>query len=246
MLLTLKNKISFLSILLFLLHSNFVFSQEWKNLKTYQKETGNSSLQQGCWLKKDRITQNEAWSNANVFNLSSENGYLKYKTISQIRDFYKWFDLERAKKGHEIKWIGIAVTVSNELSKMDCGWIRFFIVRNKEVVDFAHEGSIKVFEFGFPRLKEVYFSNEIIKGEVANTWDYDYGKKEQCVILEPLYQKLSPKALKRLDKMAKGKGIFTLAVPNELKYVGSIEDCQLRFEYGINTVHSYNLAVKKE
>ena len=241
----LKTKFISVFVLLFFLHSNFVLSQEWKNLKSYQKETGNSTLQQGCWLKKDRITQDEVWYNANIFNLSAENGNVKYKTISQIRDFYAWFDLERNKKGHDIKWIGIAVTVSNELSKMDCGWIRFFIVRNKEIVNFAHEGSTKVFEFGFSKLKEVYFSNEIIKGEAAIAWDSDYGKKEQCEVLEPLYHKLSPKALKRLDKIAKGKGIFALAVPNELRYVGSIEDCQLRFEYGINTVSSYNLAVKK-
>src|SRR5207344_3450371 len=121
--------------------TNSVASQEWKNLKSYQKETGKVSLTDGCWLKKDRKQHNEAWSKANVFNLSLENGNLKYETISQIRDFYIWFDLEIKKQGHEIQWIRTAGMVANQLSKMDCGFIRIFVVRNKEVVAFANEGS---------------------------------------------------------------------------------------------------------
>jgi len=97
---------------LFLLNANLVVSQEWKNIKTYQKETGNTFLQEGCWLKKDRIQQNEVWQKANLFNLSVENGHLKYVCIEQIRDFYLWFDLEIKKQGHEIKWFGIAGIVA--------------------------------------------------------------------------------------------------------------------------------------
>lgn len=62
-------------------------------------------------------------------------------------------------------------------------------------------------------MKFIYFSETIIKGEKAATWSSDYGLKEQCVVLEPFYEKLSPKALKKLDRMAKGKGIYCFAVP---------------------------------
>lgn len=235
-----KVKITIIVSLLFLLNSNPVVSQEWKNLKSYQKETGNEFLQEGCWLKKDREKQSEVWKKANLFNLSTENGNLKYRTITQIRDFYLWFDLEREKKGHEIKWIGIAEIVADQLSKLDICIIRFLIIRDKEVVSFANEGSKKVFEFAYPRLRKVYFSDEIIKGTAADQWDLEYGMEEQCTVLNPLYQKLSKKALKKLDRMAKGKGLFAFGVSKKMKYEGSIEDCKTRFEHGIHKIHPLN------
>jgi hypothetical protein len=230
-------------MLLFLLDTDLIRAQEWKSLKSYQKETGHAFLKEGCWLKKDRKQQNEVWKKANLYNLTTQNGNLKYKTISEIRDFYLWFDIEREKQGHQIKWIGIAEIVARQLSNFDSGFICFFIVRNKEVVEFANQGCFKVFEFAFPQLQNVYFSKEAIKGKTAEDWDLDYGTKEQCLVLEPLYQKLSPKALWKLDRIAKGKGIFMFAVPNELRYVGSIEDCQARFEHGMK-IHLINLTDK--
>jgi hypothetical protein len=219
--------------LFFLFLSSFVFSQEWKSLNAYQKETGNTTLQQGCWLKKDRTKQNEVWSGANQFNLSAENGHLKYRTITQIRDFYAWFDAERQKQGHQIQWAGVAQVVASQLSKMDCALIRGFIVRNKEVVAFANEGSKKVFEFAFQKLQKVYFAKDPITGDSAVAWDTDYGMQEQCDILGLLYTRLSPKALHKLEGMAKGKGVFALAVTKQLKYEGEISDCQTRFRHGL-------------
>lgn len=231
-----KTQILLLCTLLFLLNTNIVVSQEWKNLKSYQKETGSTLLKDGCWLKKDRKQNNMAWNNANLFNLSIENGDLKYNKISQIRDFYVWFDQEIEKKGHEIKWIKTAGFVAGKLSKVECGFIRSFIIRNKEVVNFVNEGSKKVFTFAFPQLKEVYFSTEILKESAAKNWDSVYGTKEQCVILEPFYQKLSTKALCRLDQIAKGKGIFSFAISKKWRFKGNIQDCETRFEYGMNTL----------
>ncbi|MGH2666407.1 hypothetical protein [Flavobacterium sp.] len=238
------NKRIVLVALLFLWHTNAVVAQEWKSLKAYQKETGNQVLQEGCWLKKDRKRQNETWKNANLFNLSITNSNLKYTTISQIRDFYSWFDNERKKQGHEIQWIGVAQIVTHQLSRLDAGFIRIFIVRNKEVAVFANEGSKKVFEFAFPRLKKVYFSNELIKGTDADQWDLEYGTEEQCTILEPLYEKLSQRALRKLDRMAKGKGIFTFGVPKKMRYSGSIEDCQTRVDHGITKILPLNPIIK--
>jgi hypothetical protein len=240
-----KARIILTTALIFLVSINLAFAQEQKNLKSYCKETGNSFLQDGYWLKKDRKKQNEVWKKANLYNLSIDNGNTKYKSICQIRDFYVWFDFEREKLGHEIEWIGIAAIAAGQLSKLDNGFIRFFMVRNKEVVKFANEGSIKVFEFAHPLLKEVYFSKDIIKGKDAENWDLEYGKIEQCVILDPLYQKLSPGAQYKLDRMAKGKGLFKFGVPKELKYAGSIEDCQARFEHGINIMIPFYLAHKE-
>jgi len=234
-------KIKHIIIAFTLLVFNNSYTQEWKSLKAYQIETGNSILLNGCWLKKDRKKQTEVWNKANIFNLSAINGNSKYSSISQIRDFYNWFDAERKKKGHEIVGVGIASVAANQLSKMDNFLIRFFIVRNKEIVQFANNGSKKVFEFAFPLLKEVYFSKEILKNENARLWDLKHGEIEQCEILEPLYHKLSFKAIYRLEKMAKGKGVFNFGVPNQLKYEGEIDNCQTRFEHGKTKLLLYYL-----
>ncbi len=241
----LKARVIVTPALIFLFSINLAFAQEQRNLKSYSKESGNSFLQDGCWLKKDRKRQNEVWKKANLFNLSLDNGNTKYKTICQIRDLYVWFDFEREELGHEIKWIGIAAIAAGQLSKLDNGFIRLFVVRNKEVLKFANEGSIKVLEFAYPRLKEVYFSNEIIKGKDAENWDKEYGMTEQCIILDPLYKELSSKDLSKLNRMANGKGLYRLGIPRELRYIGSIEDCQARFEHGINQMMPFYLAHKK-
>ncbi len=122
-----KNPLSVIGIIVFSLcnafYPNHAFSQEWNNLKSYQKETGFTLLQEGCWIKGDRKQQTLVWKQANLFNLSIENGNQKYQSISQIRDFYLWFDVERKKQGHEIKGVGIAAIAAKQLSKLDSGII---------------------------------------------------------------------------------------------------------------------------
>ncbi|MBI9040452.1 hypothetical protein [Lutibacter sp.] len=234
-------KIKYLSLLVSLLFIQATHSQEWKNYRTFKKQTGGLILKEGCWLKKDRIRNTKTWKAANSFNLSQENGNLKYTSISIIRDFYLWFDDEIKQKGHEINGVGIAAIAAKQLSNVDNFFIRCLIIRNKEVVSFANEGSLKVIEFVFPLMSSIYFSDEIFKNESARNWDLKYGEMEQCEILDPLYQKLSNKALNRLQKMAKGKGVFNLAVPNELKFKGDIKNCETRFEHGENVLFPYYL-----
>lgn len=228
--------IKIITSLLLLSNTNILFGQEWTNLKAYQKETKNVYLLDGCWLKKDRKKQTDTWKKANKYNLSIKNGDKKYKTISQIRDFYLWFDVERIKQGHEIQWIGIAAVAADQLSKLDIEFIRVFVVRNAEIVKFANEGSKKVLEFAFPKLKKVYYSNKLIKGKDAENWDKNYRFDEQCIILDPLFKKLSDKAFIKLTRMMKGKGIFTLGVPKSLKFEGELDNCESRIAYGINKI----------
>lgn len=219
--------------LLILVNLTFSYAQEWGNKRLYQKETGNTFMQSGCWLKKDRKRKTETWKNANTYNLSIKNGNEKYKSISQIRDFYVWFDETRKKKGHDIKWIGIASIVADQLSKLESGFISVVIVRDKGVVKFGKESSEKVFDFAFLEMNKVYFSDTLLKGKDAEIWDIKFGKKEQCEVLEPIYQSMSRKSLHKLERIAKGKGIFFLGINKSLRYEGSINDCSLRFEHGM-------------
>lgn len=218
---------------LIILNSFQCFSQEWKTIKAYQKETGNLVLAEGNWLKKDRKKQTIIWKNSNEFNLI-RNDYNKYETIDQIRDFYLFAQKEIALKGHEINWIFAASKIATKFSIIENNLIRFLFIRNKEVLQFVNEGSKKVFEFSFPKLKELYFSEEVLKSSFANNWDQIQAQKEQCIILEPLYKKLSEKALKKIERMAKGKGVFGLGISKKIRFEGKINDCNSRYNYSIN------------
>lgn len=233
-------------IIFFLLNTQVAFSQEWKNLKDYKNTTGQNVLQNGCWLKRDRNRNTETWKQANKYNLSIDYGNLKYKTIRQIRDFYIWFDEERKKLGHEIIAVGVAAVVAGQFSNFDNYFIRTFIVRDKEVIWFGNEGSKKVLEFAFPLLKEVYFSDNILKGQEAKSWDIKNGKIEQCQIVEAIYNQLSPKEIRKLERMAKGKGIYNLGVKNELKFEGDIRDCKSRYEHAFSKLYTYYLKKNNE
>ena len=148
-----------------------------------------------------------------------------------MRDFYLWFDDERKKQGHEINAIGVAAVVAGQFSYFDNLFIRVFIVRNKEVICFGNKAAHQVLNYAFPLLKEVYFSDNILKGQQALDWDIKYEKAEQCAILETLYSQLSPKAILELERMAKGKGVYNLGVKNELRFEGDIIDCKSRYEH---------------
>ena len=185
-------------------------------------------MQQGCWLKKDRRKKTEVWKNANIFNLQDSIGYQKYRSITEIRDFYTWFDEKRKALGDEIEWVGYAAIASKQLSKIDGYFVRAWIVRNKEIIAFINFGSQEVFEFAFTLLRNVYYFSEPIKNEKALKWDMEYGRVEQCTIIEPLYEKLTPKALKKLNKMASGKGVYALGVPKEIRFDGNIASCENR------------------
>ena len=231
--------LNLITILIFFFTIPFSFSQEWKNLKDYKKQTGQTVLTNGNWLKKDRCKNSEIWQKANRFNLTTEKGNLKYKTISQIRDFYIWFDYERKKLGHEINAFGVTAIVAGQLSNFDNYFIRTFIVRNKEVIWFGNQGSKDVLAFAFPLIKEIYFSKNLLKGEKAKEWDIKNGKIEQCQIVESIYQQLSPKAILKLERMAKGKGIYNLGVKNELKFDGNIKDCKDRYKHAFTKLYQF-------
>lgn len=227
-----KQWVFLLTTLIFCLISLPLNAQEFCSIQHYKKETGTIVLKEGAWLKKDRKKNNTAWKAANLFNLSTKNGFKKYLSVSQIRDFYAWFDKERIKQGRHIKSVGIAAVAAKQLSKVDNGFSCFFIIRNNEVVRFVNKGSKQVFEFSFKLIRDRFFSKNILSKEKAEIWDKNNGIEEQCHVLEALCQNLSIRALYRLEKMAKGKGIFKFAVPKRLRFKGDLINCEDRFRHG--------------
>ena len=215
------------------------YSQEWRSLHDYQKQTGQEQLKEGNWLKKDRVHNTTNWVTANKFNVSAESANSKYTTIIQIRDFYKWFDKEIRLKGHEVNWVGIAAIAASNLAKLNNGWVKTFVVNDKELISFAEKGSHQVFEFAMPQLQQLYFSTKIIKGKEALDWDHKYGMIEQCEVLNQSYSELSEKATRKLQRMAEGKGIYCLGINHDLKFKGDSKDCKTRYEYSIDKLVPY-------
>lgn len=229
-------------ILFFCLITNICcYAQEWKNIRTYKKETGHIDLAEGHWLKKDRKKNTIIWQAANAFNISNEQANLKYTNIHQIRDFYRWFDEVRIAKKHKINWVGIAAIAAGNLAKLDNGFVKIFVTNNKEIQGFAEQGSREVFDFAIPELKKIYFLEKPKVEEEAREWDYKYGKIEQCDILSTIYNNLSDKAIKKLQKMAKGKGIYSLVIPKELRFKSDLKNCEDRFDYSVNKLLKFYL-----
>jgi hypothetical protein len=226
-------------LLFYFLSNDFCYAQEWKNLSTYKKEAGFSVLEEGNWLRKDRKRNTAVWKSANIFNLLNEQASSKYTNIHQIRDFYIWFDEVRKEQNHEVNWVGIAAIAAGNLAKLDNSFVKIFVTNDKEIQTFAEQGSRKVFDFAIPELKKIYFLEQLLTGEEARNWDYKYGRIEQCDILSGIYNKLSDKAIKKLQKMAEGKGIYSLVIPKELKFKGDLKNCEARYNYSINTLLEY-------
>lgn len=229
-------------LLVYFFCSNFCcYAQEWKSLKVYKKETDQDNLANGNWLKKDRKRNTRVWQAANAFNISNKQANLKYTNIHQIRDFYRWFDEDRKEKKHETNWVGIAAIAADNLSKLDNVFVKIFVTNNKEIQAFAKNGSRKVFDFAIPELKKIYGLENPIVGNEAEKWDYKYGKIEQCDILSSIYNNLSEKAINKLQKMAEGRGVYSLVIPKELRYKGNLKSCETRYEYSVSKLLKFYL-----
>ena len=156
-----------------------------------------------------------------------------------------WYDRVIKEKGDEINSIGVSAIVVGQLSMLDNFFVRFFLIRNKEAVYFGNEGSKRVFKFAFPQIRTIYFSDKLLKGKKAKEWDKQFGTTEQCVILKPIYDSLSEKGIKKLERMSKGKGIYHIGVREELRFKGDILNCISRYEHGSTRVLSFYLKQKK-
>jgi hypothetical protein len=79
-------------LFIFIFFFSQFFSQEWRSLKELSKQTGRDTLIAGEWLRKDRKHNTSVWNKANIFNLTTPDGYRKYASIALKRDFYNWID----------------------------------------------------------------------------------------------------------------------------------------------------------
>ena len=219
-----------------LLFSFTTFSREWKSLKDYQKSTQNNELLPQDWLKSDRKHNTDVWQKANNFNLTN-NKPEEYTSIQQRRDFYSWIIAKLDTKEHEVVWPKMAYYISKKLRLVEA--FPYSIFTNKKVKGYANQGSEEVFFNSFKFLKEVYLSETVIKNEEALNWDKTILYEEQFVWIEDIYLLMDERSLKKIERMAKGKFLYSLVVPKQIRFEGDIANPQERFNYALNILKPY-------
>ncbi|MFV0572921.1 MAG: Insecticidal toxin complex protein [Xanthomarina gelatinilytica] len=223
-------------VIIFMLVLHSVQAKEWKNLKTYQSQTGNRELQASDWLRKDRKNNSLVWQQANVYNLK-HNLSSEYQTIKQRTDFYLWLNKALNEKNMDVVWPKMAHFISNKLEKIKS--FPFSIFTRKEVKHYAEKGSETVFMKAFETVRELYFSDSVLQSDEALTWDENIIYQEQYLWLEDIYKEVDARTLKTIDKMAKGKCIYTFMVPKEVAFTGNLSNKENRYDYALNTLRVY-------
>lgn len=225
-----------LLIICLLLTASSSDAREWRTIRKYERSKGTSILTEGDWLKKDRKRNTEAWKQANRYNIKAADGYTHYTSFAQKRDFYKWVDAETHQQGHEVKWAGNAYFISQRLVYLDNVFVRALIIHDRRFMTFVHNSNDRILEYILPELSKLYEMQKPLKGETACNWDSTVIYKEQCSVLDTLYQQQPERVLKRFGRMASGRGIYVFAVPKKLRMHGNIKDCVTRCRYGLHTM----------
>ncbi|WP_055442428.1 hypothetical protein [Lacinutrix himadriensis] len=211
-------------------------SKEWKNLQQYKEETKQSLLSEKDWLHSDRKQNTLIWQQANSYNLQN-NFPEEYETIKQRTDFYLWYYTEIDKKGHEVVWPKMAYFISNKLRLVKVFPYTLFIT--EKIKMYSYQGSETVFNNAFLDMKTLYLSEEIQKGEAALHWDERMLYKEQFEWIEGIYKNMDAKSLKTIERMAKGKGFYSLKLAKEIRLQGDISKASERYAYAMYVLRDY-------
>jgi len=215
---------------------NIGHCKEWKSIKAYQKVTNKDSLSPSDWLRSDRKQNTLVWKAANSHNLKA-NLPAEYLTIKQRRDFYYWLHQDLKSKGHQVLWPSIAYFVSNKLRLVKV--FPYGLFTKRKIKEYSKEGSSIVFNKSFVDLAVLYKSEIILKGEDALQWDKALLYKEQYIWLENIYSDIDKKTFKTIERIAKGKFLYGIVLPKEVRFKGDISKAEARYNYGLNTLRNY-------
>ncbi|MBQ0785937.1 MAG: Insecticidal toxin complex protein [Oceanihabitans sp.] len=211
-------------------------SKEWKSLPQYKEETNKNILSEKDWLHSDRKQNTLIWQQANSYNLQN-NFPEEYQTIKQRTDFYQWYYTEIDQKGHEVVWPKMAHFISNKLRLVKVFPYSLFITKNVKI--YSYQGSETVFNNAFLDMNALYLSEAILKGEVAIHWDERMLYKEQFEWIEEIYKDMDANSLKTIERMAKGKGFYSIMLAKEIRLQGDISKASERYEYAMYVLRAY-------
>lgn len=227
---------SIIAFLFIIVLSQNLHAKEWRSLKAYQTEAHSKTLSPSDWLKHDRIHNSIVWQQANLYNLS-HNLPQEYLKISERRDFYKWIYGTLKQKGHEVVWVQMAHFISKKMHLLES--FPCLLFSNRKIVQYADAGSEVVFNKAFKDLKDLLDSETILKGNKAKEWDESMAYKEQYIWLDSLYLTIDEDSLKTIERMAKGKFLYSLAVPKAIRFKGDISTPEARHSYAIGILWYY-------
>lgn len=211
-------------------------ASEWTSLKQYQQETGFKELSSKDWLKSDRRKNTLRWQKANIYNLKNQNPH-EYQSISQRRDFYEWYYKSLEAKDCQVIWPKMAHFISKKLRLTKA--FPFNIFTSKNLKEYAYQGSETVFDSAFEFMEQLYDSEGVFDAEKAYEWDKMMLEKEQHYWLKGIYNTVDDKTLKTITKMAKGKCLYAILVPKEIRFKGDIENADTRYQYALDSLRPY-------
>ncbi len=199
------------------------FSKEYPTKKELAAATQTQEVNRRNWIHSDRERENDNWKNACAFNFSYATGCLEYINLEQREDFYEWLQAELRAKGHEVKWVAMALEVMDMIEP---------VIDRKDLVGLnAALANKLVFDSTFTRLQELYHMDKPLQGAAAKAWDDQMIKFEQEDLLQTIYNRMDIVTLEKITKMAKGEGLYFFKTKKKLRFKGDLRKSEDRIKY---------------
>lgn len=214
-------------------------AQEWKNLRQFRLQTGRHDLSAGEWLKYDRKNNTTRWVNANTYNLRRDDCAKKYPCIAQKRDLYRWADQTRLQNRHEVQWAGVAYLITSKMAVLDRRIVRWAFVGNRQLVRFLFQSNELILQNIRPELAQICDGKSPMTGRAAVAWDSATIYKEQCIVLDTLYERQPVRVIHKFNRIVNGKGIYALVIPPGMRMHNDVANCKNRCYYGLVTMRKY-------
>ncbi len=212
------------SVLAFALFSfTTLIAKEYSTKKELLDHVGDMETNKRNWTHADRANNTDYWKESCLFNFAYAEGSLEYTNIEQREDFLTWLSLELKRKGHEVKWVDMVITVGELIKPAANG--------SDNVSLFANLGNKVVFDGTFTRLQALYRMEKPLKGEEAKAWDDAMIQFEQEHLIQPIFNKMDIVTLEKVTKMAKGEGLYSLVVKERLEFPGDLRNMTDRINY---------------
>ncbi len=206
-----------------LLQFTALMAKEYPNKKELLAYVGDTETNRRNWTHEDRSNNTINWQEACLFNFSYATGYQEYKTIEQREDFLTWLSLELKRKGHEVKWVDMVITVGDLIQPAAKG--------DDNVALFANLGNKLVFDSCFSRMQTLYRMEKPLKGADAKNWDDAMIQFEQEQLIQPIFDKMDIVTLEKTTKMAKREGLYVFFVKKRLEFPGELRNMTDRINY---------------
>ncbi|SER39254.1 hypothetical protein [Pedobacter rhizosphaerae] len=212
--------------------SKIVTAKEYVSIEIYNKSNpnGKHNGMDGNWLKADREQNNEIWNQANRFNIKKQDGYLQYQDLEERCSFYKWFQQQTDSLGFETRWASAARSTTKKLKHLLNPMALVCGNSNRQIQNFVTQGNAIIFDDIWKDLKSL-IENQPVKGKAAEIWDGKLLLKEQNLI-EPYYQKLSRKSIRKLERSLKKENAIARLFPG-YEFEGSLLSVSDRWLYGM-------------